>query len=862
MSGTRKVKLTLVDGRGLNNKWFSLTTLGLFAQVTVDKGLPSAQRHRSPLVDRSRNPVFKHSWIITINDESTAVLELIVKSMTKGDRVMAVCDIPITTYERLVTCNLRPPEQASHHVTGTVTLKLAAESSTRAVPLQPGRARRPRLGTNNTPVSRSGSTAQCPPISPTPASGSASTTGQRMLPTTPGLPYGWERKIDRDERAYYVDHNTKTTQWDPPQTRPATQFSHLPSNSVSSSAGVNAADSLGPLPAGWETRTDPQGNRFYIDHNTRTTTWHRPTSQHLAAVQSFHDRDVVQSHRQFNQRSILGMEDTAQTQTQANRNIANNEQNVNALAEQLALTLQLEDNIQERQQAGGTLATQSAAPARPQPPSQPVTCSTEATSSQNGNAHTAVTTGMSATLPLPPGWEMRVSGTGQPYFVDHMNRRTQWVDPRSQMAQMPLPRGWAQGVTNEGRVYFIDHNTRTTTFEDPRTNKVYQKEYETQIPEYQRNFKQKLGIFRLNMVLMKPGECSLQVSRENLFEDSFNEVMRQNILAFKHRLNVSFIGEKGLDYGGLQKEWFFLLSNEMVNPNYCLFKYANEDHTTIAINPESGINPEHLDYFRFIGRVIGLAIFHGRFIDIGFTLPLYKQMINKPLTMNDLEQEDPEYHKNLLWILNNEIDELGLGMMFSCDYERFGEMQSYDLKPGGSEIEVTDANKEEYVRLVVKWRLTRGITDQWESLKSGINDVVGLEQLRLFDEKELEVLICGVNEVDVKDWEDNSVYKNYSPDSTQVKWLWEILLEWDNEKRVRFLQFVTGTCRVPMGGFRDLQGSTGIQLFCVERIGTNEWLPRSHTCFNRLDLPPYESKEQMEQKLTLAIEETEGFANE
>ncbi|KNC87738.1 hypothetical protein SARC_00172 [Sphaeroforma arctica JP610] len=508
---------------------------------------------------------------------------------------------------------------------------------------------------------------------------------------------------------------------------------------------------------------------------------------------------------------------------------------------------------QSNAQRVASIPARPPAPARPTPPQR-------AQNNATPNSD-VVTTGMQATQPLPPGWEMRVSGSGQPYFVNHLERRTQWVDPRSEMAQMPLPRGWAQGVTNEGRVYFIDHNTRTTTFEDPRTNRVYQKEYESSIPEYQRNFKSKLGKFRQYQVVTPRVECPIQVSRDNLFEDSFNQIMHTPPKLFKGRLIVNFKDEKGLDYGGLQKEWFFLLSNEMVNPNYCLFEYANDDHTTIAINSESGINPEHLDYFRFIGRVIGLAIFHGRFIDIGFTLPLYKQMLNKPLTMNDLEQSDPEFHKNLQWMLDNEIKDV-LDLTFSVDYQRFGQLVSHDLKENGSEIEVTDDNKAEYVQLVVKWRLTRGISEQWEALKSGISDVINIDQLCIFDEKELEVLICGVNEIDVSDWEDNTIYKNYSPDSQPIKWLWEILQEWDNEKRVRFLQFVTGTCRVPLGGFRDLQGSTGIQLFCVERIGTPEWLPRSHTCFNRLDLPPYESKEQMSMKLALAVEETEGFANE
>uniref|UniRef100_A0A673SLP1 HECT-type E3 ubiquitin transferase n=1 Tax=Suricata suricatta TaxID=37032 RepID=A0A673SLP1_SURSU len=87
------------------------------------------------------------------------------------------------------------------------------------------------------------------------------------------------------------------------------------------------------------------------------------------------------------------------------------------------------------------------------------------------------------------------------------------------------------------------------------------------------------------------------------------------------------------------------------------------------------------------------------------------------------------------------------------------------------------------------------------------------------------------------------------------------MLKTDNEVRMRLLQFVTGTCRLPLGGVAELMGSNGPQKFCIEKAGKDIWLPRSHTCFNRLDLPPYKSYEQRKEKL-FAIEETEGFGQE
>ena len=134
--------------------------------------------------------------------------------------------------------------------------------------------------------------------------------------------------------------------------------------------------------------------------------------------------------------------------------------------------------------------------------------------------------------------------------------------------------------------------------------------------------------------------------------------------------------------------------------------------------------------------------------------------------------------------------------------------------------------------------------------------------LQYFDEKEIEVMLCGIQEIDVDDWEANTTYRNYTKTSKQILWFWQFVREIDHEQRIRLLQFVTGTCRVPMGGFAELLGSNGLQKFCIEKTLKESWLPRSHTCFNRLDLPPYKSYEQLKEKILFAMEETEGFGQE
>uniref|UniRef100_A0A665VNG2 HECT-type E3 ubiquitin transferase n=1 Tax=Echeneis naucrates TaxID=173247 RepID=A0A665VNG2_ECHNA len=536
----------------------------------------------------------------------------------------------------------------------------------------------------------------------------------------------WEQRVDQNGRVYYVDHIEKRTTWERPE----------------------------PLPAGWERRVDPMGRVYYVDHMTRTTTWQRPTQESVRNYEEWqHQRSQLQgAMQQFNQRFIYGLAATAN---------------------------------KEFDPLG----------------------------------------------PLPHGWEKRTDTNGRVYFVHHPTRTTQWEDPRRQglLNDKPLPDGWEMRFTVDGIPYFVDHNRRTTTYIDPRTGKS-------------------------SLFLMK--------KMKTLFEDSFQQIMSFHPQDLRRRLWVIFPGEEGLDYGGVAREWFFLLSHEVLNPMYCLFEYAGKDNYCLQINPASYINPDHLKYFKFIGRFIAMALFHGKFIDTGFSLPFYKRILNKPLALKDLESIDPEFYNSLIWIKDNNIEECGLEMFFSVDKEILGEVTTHELKPDGGNIQVTEENKEEYIRLVAEWRLSRGVEEQTQAFFQGFNEVLPQQYLQYFDAKELEVMLCGMQEIDLVDWQRNTIYRHYARSSKQILWFWQFVKEMDNEKRMRLLQFVTGTCRLPVGGFADLMGSNGPQKFCIEKVGKDNWLPRSHTCFNRLDLPPYKSYEQLKEKLIFAIEETEGFGQE
>uniref|UniRef100_A0A4W6FWR4 HECT-type E3 ubiquitin transferase n=1 Tax=Lates calcarifer TaxID=8187 RepID=A0A4W6FWR4_LATCA len=484
---------------------------------------------------------------------------------------------------------------------------------------------------------------------------------------------------------------------------------------------------------------------------------------------------------------------------------------------------------------------------------------------------------------LPEGYEQRTTQQGQVYFLHTQTGVSTWHDPRvpRDLSNVnceelgPLPPGWEIRNTATGRVYFVDHNNRTTQFTDPRlsANLHLQALSPAQLPEeaecltvpkYKRDLVQKLKILRQELSQQQPqaGHCRIEVCREEIFEESYRQVMKMRPKDLWKRLMIKFRGEEGLDYGGVAREWLYLLSHEMLNPYYGLFQYSRDDIYTLQINPDSAVNPEHLSYFHFVGRIMGMAVFHGHYIDGGFTLPFYKQLLGKPITLDDMESVDPDLHNSLVWILDNDITGV-LDHTFCVEHNAYGEIIQHELKPNGKSIPVTEDTKKEYVRLYVNWRFLHGIEAQFLALQKGFNEVIPEHLLKAFDEKELELIVCGLGKIDISDWKSNTRLKHCTPDSNIVKWFWKAVESFDEERRARLLQFVTGSSRVPLQGFKALQGAAGPRLFTIHQIDANtNNLPKAHTCFNRIDIPPYESYDKLYDKLLTAIEETCGFAVE
>ena len=213
----------------------------------------------------------------------------------------------------------------------------------------------------------------------------------------------------------------------------------------------------------------------------------------------------------------------------------------------------------------------------------------------------------------------------------------------------------------------------------------------------------------------------LGVRRDLVFLDSFKNLSYKSGDEIKYgKLSIRFLGEEGVDAGGVTREWFQVLSRQMFNPDYALFIPVASDRTTFHPNKLSKVNEEHLLFFKFIGRIIGKALYEGRALDCHFSRAVYKRILGKTVSIKDMETLDLDYYKSLLWMLENDITEI-ITETFSVETDDFGVTEVVDLTENGRNIPVTEENKHEYVQLVVEYRLTGSVQAQLEMFLQGKN---------------------------------------------------------------------------------------------------------------------------------------------
>ncbi|XP_076981572.1 putative E3 ubiquitin-protein ligase HECTD2 isoform X3 [Tamandua tetradactyla] len=359
---------------------------------------------------------------------------------------------------------------------------------------------------------------------------------------------------------------------------------------------------------------------------------------------------------------------------------------------------------------------------------------------------------------------------------------------------------------------------------------------------------------------------NMKVRRTHLVSDSLDELTRKRA-DLKKKLKVTFVGEAGLDMGGLTKEWFLLLIRQIFHPDYGMFTYHKDSHCHWF----SSFKCDNYSEFRLVGILMGLAVYNSITLDIRFPPCCYKKLLSPPIipsdqnttvgicnvTVDDLSQIMPELAHGLSELLSYEGNvEEDFYSTFQVFQEEFGIIKSYNLKPGGDKITVTNQNRKEYVQLYIDFLLNKSIYKQFAAFYYGFHSVCASNALMLLRSEEVEILVCGSPELDMHALQRSTQYDGYAKTDLTIRYFWDVVLGFPLDLQKKLLHFTTGSDRVPVGGMADLN-------FKISKNETStNWLPVAHTCFNQLCLPPYKSKKDLKQKLIIGISNSEGFGLE
>ncbi|RLN79092.1 hypothetical protein BBJ28_00006958 [Nothophytophthora sp. Chile5] len=361
--------------------------------------------------------------------------------------------------------------------------------------------------------------------------------------------------------------------------------------------------------------------------------------------------------------------------------------------------------------------------------------------------------------------------------------------------------------------------------------------------------------------LIVPAEVEflkLSVHRDYMLEESMDHlycIQPKNLRSF---MRINFLDESGVDAGGVHREWFMLVNEMLASPTLRLFTCVNKADQSFFLNPQSRaeVGEDHLSYYFATGRLIGRALLEGGIWGFHLALPLLKIILGVPVTFTDMEFLDPEAYRNLQWLRDNDgVDELGLDFSVT---EQVNETEKVvvDLIPNGRDVAVTDANKREYLDRRFRHTLFESVGDQLHAFLTGIYEVIPPELLLIFDPEEFDYLLCGSPEIDVADWQANTVLSANLENASVTRWFWEIVSHMPNEYRRRLLLFATGSACVPLSGFRGLTSYDGrLCPFNLKGVPyrTTQYIS-SHACFNRLDLPLYRSKRELKSMLYATLD--------
>ena len=353
----------------------------------------------------------------------------------------------------------------------------------------------------------------------------------------------------------------------------------------------------------------------------------------------------------------------------------------------------------------------------------------------------------------------------------------------------------------------------------------------------------------------------VRVKRDVIYNASLGCYRKMSKAALHMKWRVEFLEEDGIDSGGLTKEWFIELTKAMMSPQKKLFVQREGDQAgTYGIHPEilkTMSQGESIIHLRFCGAIFAKAIAERCMLGAKLDPVLAQSLVGIEFlecSMEALERVDPMFAKSLQWLLDNEIGTDFGETLCACRPDN----SIVDFCTGGRNVDVDDSNKELYVEGMIRFKLLDELEPQRDAFVEGFFSIVSSERIAGFDLEELNLMLTGRADFDVNEFAKATKFEgDLDADCQLVQWFWEILEDMEMETRQSILRFATGCPTVPLDGF-----DPEFTLVCNQEMSLDA-LPRAHTCFNKLVLPPYslheQGKEQLKLKLFQALEYGLGF---
>jgi hypothetical protein len=360
------------------------------------------------------------------------------------------------------------------------------------------------------------------------------------------------------------------------------------------------------------------------------------------------------------------------------------------------------------------------------------------------------------------------------------------------------------------------------------------------------------------MVKKDDKHVKIAIRRDNLLPDSLKAIMSLTQDDLRRVWEIKFIGEEVHDHGGPMKEWFEIVTTRLLDPDAGYFVFSASNAAAVEINPTSYIlcAEDHLLYYRFLGRLLGRALFCGHLIKGHFTQLFFKFLLGWPI--NSMDIADAALYKSLVAIANAD-DVEGHHYTFTVSENAFFKHVDHELIDHGLTTFVSLENRDFFLEKMIRYYLFERTLPQLTEVMLGFLDVVPEPLLTIFDASELELILCGLPRIDVFDWQANTTYRGLfadkGPMEPTVQWFWQVVEEFDLELRARLLQFATGSSGVPFLGFQHLRGQDDQPSpFTIEGVPASLcYYPKAHACFNKIDLPVFDSIEALRERLTFSI---------